>query len=366
MSDKKQTSAIIIPALDPDEELFGYVESLIEAGFDKVILVDDGSDAEHRKVFDRLETLKECFVLRHAINLGKGRGLKNAFNFFLNLPDVSDYCGVITADADGQHKCEDIIRIADKLEENSKNGMNSLILGVRDFNLDNVPWKSRFGNKSTITVFRLLHGVKLKDTQTGLRGIPTGIIPDYLELFGERFEYETNMLIVAARSESGIEEIAIETIYENENAGTHFNPIKDSWAIYKLLFGTFFRYVISALSSFVVDILLFKLALVLLKKGDFDRIDASDIIVISTVAARIFSSLYNYAVNKNYVFENRKKGLSFIVKYYILAALQLLCSAYGVAWLFGITGLPEVLVKCVVDAVLFIISFQIQKRIIFK
>lgn len=359
----KRTSAIIIPALDPGSELIEYVENLIAAGFDKIILVDDGSDDEHRKIFASLDVKKECSVIRHAINLGKGRGLKNAFNFFLNMEDVDDYYGVITADSDGQHKVEDVIRLSDKLKEDTENNCSSLILGARDFDLSNVPFKSRFGNRTTRVMFRLLHGAKLKDTQTGLRGIPTAMMPAFIELYGERFEYETNMLIAAARSDMGISEIPIETVYENNNEGTHFNPIRDSWAIYKLLFGTFFKYVMSSLSSFVIDILLFKLAMMLLKGVD---VPATVSIPVATIVARIISSIYNYLINRKVVFNSSEKGVGSLIKYYALVVVQMCASAILVTVFYNLIGIPETIVKIVVDSLLFLVSFQIQKRLVFK
>lgn len=358
----RRTSAIIIPALNPGRELIKYVSDLISAGFDRIILVDDGSDAEHRLIFNELESNDECVVVRHAINLGKGRGLKNAFNYFLNMEDVSDYCGVITVDSDGQHTVADVIRISDRMKEDSDNKCNDLILGSRDFHLDNVPVKSRFGNVTTRVVFRLLHGVKLMDTQTGLRGIPKSVIPQFMELFGERFEYETNMLVAAARGNIGIVEIPIETVYENNNEGTHFNPIRDSWAIYKLLFGMFFKYIMSSLSSFVIDILIFRMALALLKKGN---IPSAVIISASTVAARIISSIYNYLINRKVVFKSNDKGAASLVKYYVLAAIQMCCSAALVTVFYNWIGIPETIVKVIVDGLLFLVSFQIQKRLVF-
>ena len=363
MDRNKQSAAIIIPALDPDAKMAAYVEELIEAGFDRIILVNDGSDEEHSKVFDDLKSHQECVVLRHVINLGKGRGLKNAFNYFLGMDDVNKYCGVITVDSDGQHTVADVLKIATKMQNNSDEHRDSLVLGCRNFDLSHVPFKSRYGNKITIATFRLLHGVKLSDTQTGLRGIPTSLIPAYIDLAGERFEYETNMLIVSARSGIGITEVPIETVYMDNNAGTHFNPFRDSVAIYKLLFGTFFKYILSSLSSFVIDIALFQFVLMLTKGGSLGEAKA---ILVSTVVARVFSSMYNYLINRNIVFHSSSNSAASLIEYYILCVLQMACSAGLVVVFYNILGIPETVVKLIVDFVLFLFSYQIQKRFIFK
>lgn len=354
-----RNAVVIIPALNPDDRLVSYCEDLINAGFSRIILIDDGSSAEFRPIFDSLAKKEECVLLRHAINLGKGRALKNALNLFLNFEDVDQFCGVVTADADGQHSVKDVIR----LQEVMANGCNKLILGSRDFDLSHVPKSSKFGNKLTRTLFRLLHGAKLIDTQTGLRAIPTSIVPSYLDLDGERYEYETAMLIATARNNIGFEEVLIETIYENNNECSHFNPIRDSYLIYKLLLGTFFKYILSSLLSFLIDIGLFQLVLSIVAGS---ALSDSRRIVVATVISRVFSSLFNFTVNKTVVFKSSGKGGLMMLKYYILCLIQMGCSAGLVAAIFSVTPLPETLIKVIVDAILFIISYQIQHRFIFK
>lgn len=70
-----------------------------------------------------------------------------------------------------------------------------MILGVRDFDQSNVPSKSRIGNKLTSLGFRVLIGLSVSDTQTGLRGIPNPLIDLSLSIPGDRFQYETAVLI---------------------------------------------------------------------------------------------------------------------------------------------------------------------------
>lgn len=350
-------SVIIIPSLNPDRNLILYCQSLIKAGFDKLILINDGSSCEYSSVFLELKKMQECTILTHAINLGKGRALKDAFNYFLTLPDCNSYNGVITVDSDGQHTIEDVLKLQDELSL----GKNELILGARDFNNSNVPPKSKFGNKLTCFVFRLLHSARLKDTQTGLRAIPASLISTYLDLSGERFEYETNMLIVTAMKHIPFCEIEIQTIYLNENKGTHFNPVRDSLAIYKLLFSTFIKYTIASLSSFILDIAIFQFILML--TGD---ITESIRIFIATVFARILSSVYNFLINKNVVFQKRERSIAIVIRYYVLCIIQMCCSASLVLLFYRCLRIPEIIVKIVVDTLLFLISYRIQKHFIFK
>lgn len=251
---------VLIPALNPPKNLVDYVEELIEKGIGDILIVDDGSNGKSQYIFEKLSSLEEVEVLRNAKNLGKGRSLKNAFNYFLTMSNIEDYEGIVTADSDGQHRVEDVIAMKEAINQYP----NSLILGCRDFDSDNVPPKSKFGNKLTKSVIKGLYGRKITDTQTGLRGFPKNIILDMIDISGERFEYETRMLIHTFEKNIPIDEITIETIYYDNNAETHFNPIKDSLKIYKVIFGSFFKYLLSSLSSFIVDIVFFQLFLLML------------------------------------------------------------------------------------------------------
>ena len=148
-----EKSVIIIPSMNPDERLIDYVKELIAHQFPKIIILDDGSCQETKDFFTTLQSFPECTVLTHAVNMGKGRALKDAFNYYF-VKNSKDFSGVITVDSDGQHTVEDVIRMAKALERYP----HSLILGVRNFDAPLVPLKSRFGNKMTRIVTRWLIG----------------------------------------------------------------------------------------------------------------------------------------------------------------------------------------------------------------
>ncbi|GBF12600.1 glycosyltransferase family 2 protein [Tepidibacillus sp. HK-1] len=227
--------AIIIPALNPTNSLVDYVKSLLEEGAAQIIVVNDGSKEELDDIFTELNKIEGCTVLTHETNQGKGRALKTAFQYYLEFH--KDLEGVITADADGQHSLEDVYKVA-KAIENSDQG---IVLGVRDFSKPNVPFRSNIGNRITSLIFRLLFGYKLEDTQTGLRGIPNKILPQIQELKGERYEYEINMLIYTTKMNIKISEVPIQTLYFNNNAGSHYKSILDSIRVLSILISGFLR-----------------------------------------------------------------------------------------------------------------------------
>lgn len=340
---------IIIPSLNPDDKLVELVENLTNSGYKDIIVVNDGSSNEYDKYF---ESIKEKVVLlTHSINLGKGRALKTAFNEYLNC-HKSKTGGVITVDSDGQHKIEDIKKVNKKLLKSK----NSLILGARNFNNENVPFRSKFGNKLTRIIFSFLTGIKVTDTQTGLRGIPPKYIETLMNVQGERFEYEMNMIMFAKNNDINIEEETIETVYIQENKSSHFNPLTDSFKIYLI----FFKYILSSLISFIVDIGLYKIFFNLLIKSLTNYV-----IIIATIGARIISSFVNYKINKNTVFKSSSKNS--IIKYYALCIIQMIISAILVSYVYNLIGKQgEVLIKIIVDIILFFMNFKIQKEWVFK
>ena len=350
---------ILIPALNPPQNLIDYVYSLKDNGLNNILIVNDGSSINFLGIFAKLEKIEGVKVFNHAKNLGKGRALKNAFNYFLTLPNLDEFNGIVTCDSDGQHGIKDVLNLSKTLN----NYDDALILGCRNFDNGNVPPKSKFGNKTTRNVLKLLYRKRLTDTQTGLRGFPTKIIPEMLDIFGERFEYETKMLIHCFEQDISIKEIEIETIYYNNNSETHFNTLVDSIKIYKVIFSSFFKYLLSAISSFLIDIGLFKLFLIFFIK--FLGRGAKSII-LSTGFARILSSIFNFYVNKNFVFNGEKNTKNTIFKYYSLCISQMILSGILVSLIWNITKISETFIKVIVDTILFLFSYQIQRIWVFK
>ncbi len=342
---------VIIPAYEPDEKLLKLLEQLKAAGIVHIIVVDDGSGSDYQELFSQAETVEGCEVLHHAVNLGKGRALKTAFNAcLLKFPGL---CGCVTADSDGQHTPHDILACMRKLWENPK----ALVLGCRDFDASDVPARSSFGNKCTRKVFRYLVGLSVSDTQTGLRAIPVSFMKALMNVKGERFEYETNMLIETKNLDIPILEVPVETIYLEANKTSHFNPIIDSIRIY-MIFG---KFLFSSLSSSVLDLVLFGLFCRTLQTVP-GFLEELPYIFSATVLARVISAVYNFLLNYKVVFKSSANLAATAVKYCVLAVCQMLCSAFLVNELFHLIGGYEVAVKIPVDVFLFFLSFVIQRE----
>ncbi|CAG9621137.1 bifunctional glycosyltransferase family 2/GtrA family protein [Sutcliffiella rhizosphaerae] len=340
---------ILIPAYNPDHKLTELVRNTVKEGFQKIIVVNDGSRQECHHIFDELKKINQCTVLEHNLNQGKGQALKTAFAYFLKNSAGSE--GLVTADADGQHAVEDMKKVAMRLYERP----DSLVLGVRDFSAANIPFRSKFGNVLTKGVARFACGINVSDTQTGLRGIPASFLEKLLHVGGQRYEFEMNMLIECKTNNIDIEEVTIQTIYIDENESSHFHPIIDSIKIYSV----FFKFAVSSGLSFVLDVLLFALFVMLLN-GVF----VETYIIFATIFARVLSALFNFTVNRNVVFKSAAPKA--ILKYFTLAVVQMLASALAVYLIYLMVGFGEVGIKIIVDFLLFLVSFVIQREWVFK
>ena len=349
---------LLIPCLNPDQRTITYVRELINFGFSHIIIVNDGSGQEYLRFFNELKQFKECTVLEHEINLGKGQAIKTGLKYYVDNFDLSKMKGIVTADSDGQHGVQDTYNVALKLIEKE----DSLVLGTRNFDEESVPFKSKFGNKITTVVFQLLYGLRINDTQTGLRGIPNGFMKDAILIPGDRFEYEIAVLIKAVQKNIDITEVIIETIYYENNSGTHFNPIKDSLKIYSILFKQFFSFSFSSILSFFIDISIFTLV----SKQTLTMMDSTRAIFWATLISRGISSITNYFLNSRFVFKSKAKKRVTIVKYYTLVLAQLLTSWLLVSFIFSSISFGLTLVKILVDVLLFILSYQIQNSWVFK
>ena len=354
-----EQAVILIPSLEPDERLPEYIKKLKEGGFAHIVVVDDGSSEAYQPIFNKISAVEDTAVLHHEVNRGKGVALKTGYRYIMeHLPDIS---GVITADADGQHTVADCLRLAEELEK----GKRALYLGSRDFNLENVPPKSRKGNKITSAVFKLLYGHYLPDTQTGLRAFRKEELPFMTRVEGERYEYEMKVLIACSRAGIPMIPVTIETIYENDNEGTHFHPVRDSWRIYKVILGSFFRFMSVSLICFLIDqILALGLRKWILPPVGFARGSMMNL-QISGWGARLVSSVINFMLNKNLVFKMKGRNGKPALRYAILCIAIITISNAGV-WALGQIGMADWIAKILMDTVLYFLSFQVQARWVFR
>jgi len=336
---------VLIPAYQPDENLIELILQLTHKCTCRIIVVDDGSGKKYRRIFQSAENLG-CTVITYYPNMGKGSALKAGFQYVLRNPEFSE--DVVCADCDGQHSVNDILRVAGEMQSSD----SSIILGSRKFK-GKVPFKSLLGNRFTCLSFFLSTGIRISDTQTGLRGYPAKMLPWLITLKGNHYEYELNVLLEASKAGYSLREIPIETIYMGNNESSHFRPVVDSVRIYWPLI----KFSMSSLTAAGLDFL----ALLIL-----DNITGN--LLFSVVTARVFSSLFNFAANRTLVFNNPQSSGTgkAAVRYFALVLFILACN-YSLMYLFiEVLKINLVLAKLLTEALLFTLSYQAQRVFVFS
>ncbi len=335
---------LLIPAYNPEEKIVPLIQELPKGVFDQILIINDGSGPKYSEIFDQLSMVKNVKILTHEINQGKGAALKTGFSYVLK--NVNNCPGVITADADGQHLKKDILAIADCLKPEQRR----LTIGSRTFDAE-VPLRSHFGNKMTRAVMKLFFKINLKDTQSGLRAIPFSLLPKLLSIPFNRYEFEIEMLLVAEKNGYRFEELEIETVYENNNISSSFNPVVDSAKIYFVLF----RYILASLITAVVDYIIFFISYAFFPK-----------IFLCTYFARFVALFVNFIVLKKFVFHSKEKIITIGMKYLLIVVISGFISSLAIEYFHNVLNLNIVLSKISAELLLYFGIFIAQKEFVFK
>ena len=356
MSKKKHGFVAIVPVFNPEPGLIALLNAL-EQAFERVLVVDDGSN-ENVEAFSRMP--KAVQLIRHSVNQGKGRAMKDGIAWV--RAHWQDAPGVVFVDGDGQHRVEDVLKVANLAAET-----DCVAFGVRDFSKSGIPFRSRFGNVVTSFLVRGMYRFRIYDTQTGLRAIPARLLDVMLTIPGERYEYEMRLFGVLHRKKEEIKQVPIETIYLENNRASHYRPIVDSIRVYYGLFGNVFaKFCAASIVGFVVDNLVFTCVLLFLQRYGLVR---SWDIMVSLVAARVVSATVNFACNKFLVFSSKAAFVASFCRYWILCLCIAGLSYVGtlaLSVLFDANGVAITCLKILVETVLFIFSYKCQQKWIFR
>lgn len=215
--DLENNVCAIIPTYDNGKTVRDVIERTVRH-VGHVIVVDDGSGDDTRRILDGM-TLEDVTVVRHDRNKGKGAALKTGFRKAL----AEGYTHAVTLDADGQHYPEDIPLFLAALEKHPE----SLMVGERDLQAENMPGGNSFANRFSNFWFRLQTGVSLHDTQTGFRLYPLHRLPLKWPL-SSRYEAELALLVYTAWQGTELLPVPIRVYYPPAGERvSHFRPGKD-------------------------------------------------------------------------------------------------------------------------------------------
>ena len=212
--------AALIPAYHEAAHV-GAVAERARAQLDHVLVIDDGStDATAARAREG-----GAEVIVHPQNRGKGEAIKTGLRHWLDQPGIEF---MLILDADGQHLPEEIGRFLAAAAE----GQADLFVGTRMNNLRSMPFVRRLVNRYMSQTISRLCGQEIPDTQCGYRMLSRQLAPHLLE-GTSRFDYETEMLIIASRAGFRITSVPISTIYSDEVSSIH--PVRDTMRFIKLM-----------------------------------------------------------------------------------------------------------------------------------
>jgi glycosyltransferase involved in cell wall biosynthesis len=336
-----RSTVFLIPSYQPTDILPGLLEELRRVTASPIVVVDDGSGAGYAAIFDRIRQMADVTVLANAINLGKGAALRHGMNHILvHHPDC---IGVVTADADGQHAVADIVHVTEALQADP----GKVVFGVRAFDTE-VPLRSRFGNTVSRHIYRFLIGIDLSDTQTGLRAIPRRLMELCLAIRANRYEFETEQLVVIKAHRMPVREIPIQTIYIESNRDSHFRPLRDSARIYFVLL----RYSIASIVTEMADLAVFATVMA-----------ASSDLIWSNLIGRLVAVWVQFMLLQSFVFRLRG-GAGTLAMYLGLVVVSGVISTALQLQIANIVPVP-VVAKVMAEVLVFVFNFLFLRDFVF-
>ena len=356
----ESNAVVVIPALNPPSSFVSYIEKLKEEGFERIVVVNDGSRTDKLPIFFRLKRLG-AIVIDHKQNLGQGAALRTGFAYYTeHFQGQTD--GVITLNADRQIPPSDAAKIASSLHNEQAMGTFALVVGTRNLEGKNVTdYDYNMGGVMKL-LYHMLMGVRLNDPLSGVFGIPDLRIRQCMDIEGDGYSYVTSLTM--SFEKIGFLQVPVRYAVLEEGAEPTYRKIPDTIRILFTIFKKFILYSITSVGASILDVIMF---------GIFNSVTFRGqplAILYSTVCARLISASANYLLTKRFVFHFKSDSAEGTTKsagaFFLLSAMQCICSALSVSAMKALFGGNVVGIKVLADAVLFFISYKIQHKYIFK
>ena len=338
--------AVIITLYCENRRTIKLCSELSELGAENIVIVNDGCNP-NSEFFNELKSIG-CHIVNLGGNSGKGASIRAGLKFAHDkLYNIS---GFITADADGQHKAEDIMKISRALELRP----DSLVLGRRNMKKSKAPFAVRLGHRISSVYFRVITGTSCKDTQTGLRGIPVSLYEIAMQTSGDRFDYEMNFLTRCADRKIPFYNVNITADYSGGQKSS-YRLVKDTYLIYK----TPLRFATSSIGCTLIDLTLFTIFAYLLPSSFVWNV------ALATLLARIVSGAINFFINRRVIFKNDGKARKQAVRFFILF-FCIMCASTVIVSLLSFIPIPVTITKAIVDLLLWTVNYTVQRQWVFK
>ena len=356
----ESNAVIVIPALNPPSSFVSYIGELKNEGFEKIVVVNDGSRTDKLPVFFKIKRLGAT-VIDHALNMGQGAALRTGFQYSLDhFQRQAD--GVITLNADRQITAGDVRKVASSLHNDQAMGTFALVVGARDLAGKNVTdYDYNMGGVMKL-LYHMLMGVRLNDPLSGVLGIPDLRVAQCLEVKGDGYAYVTSLTM--SFEKIGFLQVPVGYANYEEGVEPAFSKVADTIRILYTIFKKFIFYSITSVGASILDVILFGIFTSVTFRGN------PLAIFYSTICARVISASVNYLMTKHFVFHFKSDSAQETTKsagaFFLLTAMQCICSALTVSAVKALLGGSAVGIKVLVDTTLFFVSYKIQHKYIFK
>lgn len=322
-------TALLIPIYEPEEISIDFLRLFKKEDFDRFLVVNDGSGPSFEPIFKRIEEETVFEVVSYEGNKGKGFALRHG----ISILKEENPSLIVTADGDGQHAYKDILRIRDAGLAHP----SALIMGNRLFGKD-IPLASKIGHVLANYTFQFATKKRVDDTQTGLRGIPSCLFELALKTPGNRYDYEHDFLIEAAKC-GHIVNIGVEAIYINKNANSHFRPVLDTLIIHKKVL----LMILVSLIAALIDLGCFYYF-----SNSVFTASRTETVFLSVLNARAISGLFRFLAYF-FFFTNREHGVRRYLGRYAVRFTSLLILSACFTYVFSYLPVPLLVAKLLAD-----------------
>lgn len=323
---------ILMPVYNPDERIVNYVKKLKENNY-QVVLINDGSKSEYHSLFEKM--VHDCKIISYPFFKGKGYAIKEGIHYIKE--HLQDKKGIIILENE-----YDLIHINHIRTLINKNSQKMWVVHHK-------------GKRFLTKLFSMIYNKEFIDVDSELFAFSMNYIDQMMAV--DENCYEVQSLIQSVQNNQEIEEIQL------ENKQEPFHLKNKTIQIMYVIFLHLIRFISSSIISSVIDVLLAWILLDILKlwmTSDFWRI------ALSSLIARILSTIVNYVINKKYVFKGKNNSKQTAIRFLILTIVITILSTLFVYAASSLHIMSEKLAKPVGDLLLFLLSYSAQTKWVFK
>ncbi len=338
--------AVIVPIYYETNNTLRLCRELFAQEADNIVVVNDGAKLSKSFLAELLSM--GCNIIKFENNRGRGASLKAGIKFAHDK--LYNIKGYITVDADGQHSAEDVMKIARAMDLRP----NSIVLGKRDFPNANMTIRSKFGSRIASLYFKIITGVKCSDTLTEVKGIPNSLYEIAIGADGKRFDYDFNFLTECAGKGIEIYNLNINIHYSSKSK-SNYRLIEDTYLIY----ATPLKFATASMGCALIDLILFTVLTYTLPTS------LAFNVVFATLLARIVSGGINFFINRKVIFKNNGDVKRQLWRYIILF-VGIMITSSAIVSLLSFIPIPVTIIKMLVDIMLWIVNYTMQRKWVFK